>query len=106
MGRREHIIKKVRKFRKEASKEIPIEKLILFGSQATGKAKEYSDVDLIVVSRIFKEMKFFERPVRLTPFLDYEYPVDFLCYTPDEFDKLSRQITIVLEAVREGIEIK
>ena len=34
------------------------------------------------------------------------YPVDFLCYTPKEFNKLKNQITIVREAVRDGIEIK
>ena len=34
-----------------------------------------------------------------------KYPVDFLCYTPEEFNKLKKQITIVREAVENGIEI-
>lgn len=36
---------------------------------------------------------------------DLRYPVDFLCYTPEEFKKLSKQITTVREAVKEGVVI-
>jgi hypothetical protein len=35
-----------------------------------------------------------------------DYPVDFLCYTPEEFRKLSKQISLVKQAIKEGIEIK
>jgi len=31
--------------------------------------------------------------------------VDFLCYTPEEFKKFKRQVTLVSEAVRKGKEI-
>jgi len=34
------------------------------------------------------------------------YPVDFLCYSPEEFNKLKKQITIVRGAVENGIEIR
>jgi len=37
---------------------------------------------------------------------ELDLPVDFLCYTPKEFDKLKNKITIVKEAVENGIEIK
>src|SRR3989338_5829633 len=33
------------------------------------------------------------------------YPVDFICYTPDEFNRLKHEVSIVSEALREGIEI-
>ena len=36
---------------------------------------------------------------------NFDYDVDFLCYTSREFDKLSKMITIVREAVRKGILI-
>ena len=34
-----------------------------------------------------------------------DYPVDFLCYTPEEFEKKKKEISIVKEAVKEGIDI-
>jgi len=34
-----------------------------------------------------------------------KYPVDFICYTPAEYKKLSKGITIVQQAIKEGIEI-
>ena len=36
---------------------------------------------------------------------DLRYPVDFLCYTPEEFRRLSRRGGIVREALREGVHI-
>jgi len=33
-----------------------------------------------------------------------DLPVDFLCYTPKEFNKLKKQISIVKEAIENGIE--
>jgi hypothetical protein len=38
-------------------------------------------------------------------FWDLNYPVDFLCYTPEEFNKLKKEVSIVSEALKEGIEI-
>ena len=35
----------------------------------------------------------------------YDYPVDFLYYVSKEFNELKKQITIVREAIKEGIEI-
>lgn len=39
---------------------------------------------------------------------EWDGPVDLepLCYTPEEFEKKKKQIGIVSEAVKEGIEIK
>jgi hypothetical protein len=31
--------------------------------------------------------------------------VDFICYTPEEFEKLKKEVSIVSEALKEGIEI-
>jgi len=33
------------------------------------------------------------------------YPVDFICYTEEEFNKLKNKISIVSVAIKEGIEI-
>ena len=79
--------------------------MILFGSMATGRAHKDSDIDLILVSDKFRGKKSFRRSIGFYKYWDLDYPVDFLCYTPEEFNKLKNQISIVREAVRKGIEI-
>jgi hypothetical protein len=34
-----------------------------------------------------------------------DYPVDFLCYTPEEFEEKRSEISIVRHAINEGIAI-
>ena len=82
-----------------------ISKLYLFGSAASGKTRTSSDVDLLVVAKRFRGKGLLERAPSLYMDWDLEYPVDFLCYAPEEFNKLRKQITIVKEAVERGIEI-
>jgi len=103
MGRKEDI-EFLEKFKASILKSFLLKKLILFGSRVNGKTHKWSDFDLIVVSEKFKNNK---RKVgaRLYEFWDSESPVDFLCYTPAEFNKLKKEVSIVREAVREGIEI-
>ena len=90
----------------EVNKEMPIKKMILFGSRANGKAKKGSDVDLLIVSKKFENLDFFERGAKMYDYWDLKYPVDFICYTPKEFDRLKKMVTIVREAVRNGIVVK
>ncbi len=104
MGKRKDL-EIVKKFKKELSKKIPIKKLILFGSRASGKTHEWSDFDIIVVSDNFKEKKTFERGIGFYDYWNENYPVDFICLTPKEFNTLKKRITLVRQAVEEGIEI-
>ena len=105
MGRKKHI-DQIKEFKTNLSKTIPIKKMILFGSRAKGKPKRWSDFDLIIVSPKFRKLNFFKRGAQMYDYWNLDYPVDFLCYTPEEFNKLKKQITIVREAIKEGIEIK
>jgi len=34
-----------------------------------------------------------------------DYPVDFLCYTPEEFEEKRKEISIVRLAIKEGVVI-
>lgn len=91
------------------SKNVKLQKIILFGSYARGDQHKDSDVDLILVSANFKRKKFVKRSWGFYKYWhldsDINYPVDFLCYTPEEFKKLSKGVNIVSEAIKEGIEI-
>jgi len=106
MGEKEYLIKGLKEFVKKLSRDFAVEKVILFGSRIRNKFKEYSDVDLIIVSDDFKGKDFFQRGARMYDYWNLDLPVDFLCYTKEEFDKLKKQISIVKEAVEEGIEIR
>ena len=105
MGGRKSINEQLSLFKTELNKGLPVNKMILFGSRAKGKCGRDRDVDLIIVSPKFKKLDFFERGAKMYDYWDLNYPVDFLCCTPEEFNKLKKQITIVREAVKEGIEI-
>ena len=105
MGQRAIITKKLEAFKKAVEKDFPIERLILFGSQATGKATKDSDIDLVIVSQKFLKLDFIERGVKMYDYWDLSYPMDFLCYTPEEFKELEHKPSIISEALREGIEI-
>ena len=105
MGRKKNI-EKLKEFKEELGKHIKLDKMILFGSRVKDKATRYSDFDLIVVSPSFRGKRDLQRGLYFYKYWHLHYPVDFLCYTPEEFNKLKRQVTIVREAVQEGIEIK
>lgn len=99
------IIAKLKQFKSKVSKDYPLERLVFFGSRVVGKPHRWSDIDLIIVSRKFKKMDFFQRGARMYDYWKLDSPVDFLCYTPKEFREKSKQISIVREAIKEGIEI-
>ncbi|MDP3640069.1 MAG: nucleotidyltransferase domain-containing protein [Nanoarchaeota archaeon] len=105
MGRKEALVKELQQFAQHISKDYPLKKMILFGSQVTGKAGRDSDVDLILVSEKFRRQSILKRSPPLYLQWDLDYPVDFLCYTPEEFVKKKKHIGIVQQAVKEGIEI-
>lgn len=103
---RKRNVRLLKEFRKQVTKDLPIKKMLLFGSQASGKPHKWSDFDLVIVSPKFKKLNFFQRGAKMYDYWNLRKPVDFLCYTPEEFNKLKKQVTIVREAVRTGIEIK
>ena len=104
MGRKKHI-EHLKEFKKEIGKRIKIQKMILFGSRASGKPRKESDFDIIIVSPNFKGKDSLVRGREFYKSWNINYPVDFLCYTPEEFKKLKKQLTIVQIATKEGKEI-
>lgn len=59
------------------------DKVILFGSAASGKIGPCSDIDLVIVKDTM--VPFFKRAKQLVELLDYDVDIDFLIYTSDEF---------------------
>ena len=99
------IINQLKSYKNDLSKDVPVYKMIFFGSRAKGRFHKDSDIDLIIVSPKFRRLNFFKRGAKMYDYWSLNYPVDFLCYTPEEFNKSKKQITIVREAVKKGVEI-
>ena len=104
MGRKKHLVY-LKEFKKRLKVGVGVDKMILFGSRVSGKSSRWSDFDLIIVSPKFRKLDFIQRGAKMYDYWNIDYPVDFLCYTPEEFNKLKKQITIVKEAVEHGVEI-
>ena len=65
------------------------EKVILFGTLATGRINEWSDIDLVVVEQT--ELSLFQRLRRIRKLLQPRVGIDVMVYTPEEFNQLSAE---------------
>jgi predicted nucleotidyltransferase len=89
----------------ELKKRIEISQIILFGSAARGKMTKDSDVDLIVLSNSFRNMDFIKRLQLLSHARmgkARRVAMDILGYTPQEAKELSRDSSLLKEALRDG----
>lgn len=88
------------------ARRLRVEALILFGSRAQGVAGPESDYDLVVVSPEFEGVPFLQRGRVLLSCREPGAAYDFLCYTPEEFEELVNQATLVREVARTGVWLK
>lgn len=69
-----------------AKKNYQPEKIILFGSLASGKVTNISDLDLIVVAKTKED--FWTRLLNISKYCSHKVGMDVLVYTPEEFTDL------------------
>lgn len=85
----------------QALKAYDPEKIILFGSYASGQADQYSDIDLVIIKRTDK--RFVERLVEAGSYLNLPISLDIFVYTPEEFQVMAEAENPFIEKVqREG----
>jgi len=89
----------------EVERRFTPEKIILFGSRARGDHLKNSDYDMVVVSRAFEGIHFLERLSSLFELWNYEFGLDILAYTPEEFEERKDDLGIVGKAARNGVEV-
>lgn len=77
--------------------------MILFGSRAAGNAREDSDIDLILVSKHFAGAGFLDRMAEFRTAVRPAADVEAFCYTPEEFEEMTRRIGVIADAACEGI---
>jgi predicted nucleotidyltransferase len=77
------------------------ERVLLFGSLATGDTGEWSDIDLVIIKET--NQRFLDRIKDVMQLLRPKIGVDILVYTPAEFARLSQDRVFVQdEIVRKG----
>ena len=87
---------------------IRVSRIILYGSQATGRVEEHSDIDIVVISDDFKGMNILERLETLGLAMAkgrIMEPIEPLGYTEEEFSSKDRGTFIGDEVKTKGIEI-
>ena len=89
------------RFRKAIeSQSIRIDKLILFGSYATGVNKEWSDIDVVVISKDFAKKDYWERTEILSSAIYQVFePIEAVGVTPEEWEK---GVSGIVEYARSG----
>lgn len=76
------------------------DKIILFGSLGSGKIKEWSDIDLIIIKNTDKS--FYERIKEILLLLRPKVGMDIFVYTPEEFNEMKERLFIKEEVLRKG----
>lgn len=85
---KEDLIQLLNKYSLELNKKFGKITLILFGSYARGDFNLWSDVDIIIISDSFKNIRFLDRPYIL-PNLYYKISYsDIICWDYDEAKKM------------------
>ena len=94
----------IRIFLKNIQSAVPIEKAYLFGSYATGRNRDYSDIDLaIVTSAVNTENSLAINQDIFHRAMLHNLDLEPICFSPEEFEQ--EYLPIVRDIKREGVEI-
>jgi predicted nucleotidyltransferase len=92
----------IKRFQKALeSADIRVERLILFGSYATGTAREDSDIDVVVISPSFSGKTYWERIDILADAIYQVFaPIEASAFTPDEWKS---EKSLITEYAKNGV---
>jgi hypothetical protein len=79
---------------------------ILFGSRVNGTPHEWSDIDAIIVSQHFADIRFIRRAYHFKTIIRPHLSMTALCYTSEEFERQRSSIGVVADACAEGVWVK
>ena len=83
-------------------KEYNPQAIIIFGSRIKGNVTLNSDLDIIIVSKSFQEIPFIERMPSLLKKFDFPRHIDYICYTPEEFERIKSGSSLIMDALEYG----
>lgn len=76
------------------------EKIIIFGSYASGNIKQTSDLDIAIIKKT--SARFLDRLKEVALLTRPKIGVDFLVYTPEEFKKMKEQENHFIKEIEKG----
>jgi HEPN domain-containing protein/predicted nucleotidyltransferase len=82
------------------SEQSTVKQVVVFGSTAAGQTHEWSDLDVMVIEE--SEAPFIERGLRLARLIRPQVGTQFLVYTQDEIQALTRRPFIRVEVLGKG----
>jgi uncharacterized protein len=88
----DQVVNLIRGFVAKLRQEIPITEIILFGSYAQGNPKEFSDIDLALISDWFKDRSKIENMQYLSKIAaTYNTMIEALPFTEEEYKNLDKR---------------
>ncbi len=107
MGRQTtaEVIRGLRNLKRRLARCIRVERMILFGSRARGDWLLTSDADVMIVSPDFQGHRFADRSAEVLARWRGSVDLEAFCYTPDEIAERKREIGLVAQALKEGLQI-
>jgi predicted nucleotidyltransferase len=81
---------------------INVSRIILFGSYATGKANEWSDIDIAIVSNDFSGIPFNDNKMMIPFLLEVDSRIELHPYRPEDF---TEDNLFVRAIIKDGVEI-
>ena len=79
--------------------------MLFFGSRVKGNASAESDVDVIVISDAFEGMSFLDRMPLVMNKVEFPKHVDYLCYTPEEYERIRHESSVLMDAEEYAVEV-
>lgn len=97
----------IEKFKNDALpkllKEFDVQKVIVFGSRVRGTANEDSDIDMILIAPCFESIPFLKRMPLVIRKVSFSKHVDYICYTPDEYERIKNESSVIMDAAENSI---
>lgn len=95
--------REIRKFVQRVADEFAPDQIVLFGSYATGRPGDDSDVDLLVVMP--HKGRNIDQSLEITRRIDRSFPLDLLVRTPSEVRRRLKQGDMFLRSVMQDGKI-
>lgn len=101
---KDEIIALIRTFVSDLHPTLPVERAYLFGSYVTGTPKDYSDIDVALISpAITSENSFALNKMVFHRAMRFNVDLEPICFSPREFAEA--QLPIIRNIKRDGVEI-
>ncbi len=80
-------------------KEYRPKRILLFGSRIKRTSTMNSDLDVLIISDLFYNIPFISRMSHILKKFKFTKHIDYLCYTPEEFDRIKDKSSILIDAL-------